>query len=59
MLAYFKGLSLLRKGSSREDDATQCIEPEKVPRFRGSVEGERNLPTGAHIFIYFLAFKYL
>lgn len=30
MLAYFKGLSVLRNGSSGEDDATQCAGSEKV-----------------------------
>lgn len=51
MLTYFKGLSVLRKGSSGEDDATQCTGPQKVPGFRGSMGGQRNLPTGAHVFI--------
>lgn len=51
MLAYFKGLSALRKGSSKEDDTTQCTGPEKAPSFRGSMKGEKNLRTGAHIFI--------
>lgn len=51
MLTYFKGLSVLRKSSSGEDDATQCTGPEKVPSFRGSMEGERNLPIRAHVSI--------
>lgn len=51
MLAYLKGLSVLRKGSIVEDDATQCTRPEKAPSFRGSMEGERNLPIGAYTFI--------
>lgn len=34
-----------------EDDATQCTGQEKVPSFRGSMEEERDLPIGTHVFI--------